>query len=1312
VRRPYFSAPARLRVRFAKIRQWQWKLLFAAILLLSIPTVILAVHTVPAKATPCPCGIFSVPTGESTFHDVGATYELGVKFKSSIDGYITGIRFYKEGAMSGTHIGNLWNTGTQTNLATATFSSESASGWQSVTFGAPVAVTAGTMYVASVSIPDGNYIATPNYFNVDASNYPLTAPSGPNAGGNGVFATTPGTYPAFTSNNNSNYWVDVTFQGNPNATPPTVMGVTPTNGATGVLAGTTLTATFDEAMLPSSFSNSSFVVKDANNTIVTGSFSYNSSTKSMSFIPSQGFTQGATYTATVKSGAGGVANLENVPITNDFVWSFTVTATQTCPCSLQNRAGPKGSFGADDAGSIEVGVKVVPSENGFITALRFYKPVISTESTHTGNIWDSAGNKLASVTFSNESDYGWQEAVLSAPLAVSQGQTYIVSYGSTDAIYEYQANVLTSDMGSGMLKAYASGSASNNATGSGTYNSVYTYNAGSYPSSGSTNGSYYYVDAVFSPYSTTTIPLGVDRTIPGSGSYGVTASTVIRAYMDHALSAGTVNGVTVQVTDTNNNPVAGTVSYDTHNHYIAFTPTSTLDNGQKYKITLGSGVADTDGQSLANGYSWSFTVGSPLSTNPNAGPGGPILLVTSDSYSKYYAEILRTEGFNYFDVQDLSAVTSTMLANYRQVLLAQTTVTQGQADMFANWVSAGGDLVAMRPDAKLATLLGLTSVATTRTNQYFLTDTSVAPGQGIVGQTMQYKGVGDNYTLHGATAVATYYSDASTSTNNPAVTYRTVGSGVAAAFTFDLARSVIALHQGNQAWAGQDRDGSPPIRSNDLFYGAKTGDVQPDWVDINKIQIPQADEQQRLLGNILTEAAKAQPIPHFWYLPHDYKAAVVVAGDDHEVANSMGTERVMSNWIADSPTNCSLVDWQCVRATHYVYTNSPLTVSRALQFEDIGFEVGDHPIDGNPGSCNDYTSYANLLSMTTNALTNFRTKYVGLPNQRTTRYHCYVWSDWDSQPLADQALGIHYDLNMVNYPPSWIGSRPALINGSGMNMRYTDATGNIIDVHQGVTDFENSVTPASAIDGVLDNAQGSNGYYGLFGTHYDMNDSYDSTVYAEVSSRGTPMITADQALTWLDGRNSSTFSNFSGSQGKVNFTIAAAQGAVGLRAMMPLQDSGGSISTLTLAGTAVSYETQTIKGVQYAVFDATPGVYSVVYSDYSSTSGGGSNSSSSGGGTNAVTSSGEASSKRTGNSTTLMGSLQPSAQSLLNQQPANALPNTNSGTNGSTNKTIVQQASRKGSTTTRWLIGGGIVLFSGGLFAGIAIRWRHRNTQW
>ena len=134
-------------------------------------------------------------------------------------------------------------------------------------------------------------------------------------------------------------------------------------------------------------------------------------------------------------------------------------------------------------------------------------------------------------------------------------------------------------------------------------------------------------------------------------------------------------------------------------------------------------------------------------------------------------------------------------------------------------------------------------------------DSSTGPGTGIVNQTIQFHGIADRYTLNGAASIATLYLNPSLATSNPAVTMRSVGGngGQAAAFTYDLARSIVYTRQGNPAWAGQERDGNQPTRSNDLFFGSKVGDVQPDWVNLNKVAIPQADEQQRLLANMILE---------------------------------------------------------------------------------------------------------------------------------------------------------------------------------------------------------------------------------------------------------------------------------------------------------------------------------------------------------------------------------------------------------------------------------------------------------------------------
>lgn len=150
----------------------------------------------------------SVPALAS--HDDPQPVELGLKFRPLISGTITGIRFYKGPTNTGTHIGNLWSS-TGTLLATATFTNETASGWQQVAFATPVPVTANTTYVASYFTSTGNYSYNRPYFNERVTNGPLVALADGEAGGNGVYKyASSSAFPTDTFKL-TNYWVDINF---------------------------------------------------------------------------------------------------------------------------------------------------------------------------------------------------------------------------------------------------------------------------------------------------------------------------------------------------------------------------------------------------------------------------------------------------------------------------------------------------------------------------------------------------------------------------------------------------------------------------------------------------------------------------------------------------------------------------------------------------------------------------------------------------------------------------------------------------------------------------------------------------------------------------------------------------------------------------------------------------------------------------------------------------------------------------------------------------------------------------------------------
>jgi hypothetical protein len=138
--------------------------------------------------------------------------ELGVAFQATTSGAISGIRFYKASTNTGTHVGNLWSS-TGTLLATVTFTNETSSGWQQMSFSSPVTVTAGTIYIASYHTTVGHWSVNRSYFaSSGVNNPPLQALQSVTGQGNGVYMY--GSTSSFPTNTfqASNYWVDVVFQ--------------------------------------------------------------------------------------------------------------------------------------------------------------------------------------------------------------------------------------------------------------------------------------------------------------------------------------------------------------------------------------------------------------------------------------------------------------------------------------------------------------------------------------------------------------------------------------------------------------------------------------------------------------------------------------------------------------------------------------------------------------------------------------------------------------------------------------------------------------------------------------------------------------------------------------------------------------------------------------------------------------------------------------------------------------------------------------------------------------------------------------------
>jgi methionine-rich copper-binding protein CopC len=346
--------------------------------------------------------------------------EVGVRFSSDLSGYITGVRFYKGSGNSGTHIGNLWSS-SGTLMATATFSSESASGWQTVMFSSPVAIIADTTYVASYFAPSGHYSVSETYFENGLDNAPLHVPANGDGGSNGVYRY--GSRSGFPSSGYmaSNYWVDVLFSTvYIDNVAPSVIATTPASGSTNNALTTSLTAKFSESVQSSSIS---FVLRDPSNNIVPGVVSYDDSTKTATLKPSSALLANTTYTATVSDARDLAGNPMNGPVT----WSFG-SADTIAPTIISQSPAP------DATGVTGKTVRVVFSE----------AMTSSSITTTTFQLLDSTNTIVAATVSYNATT---RTATLTASGNLKAGSTYTVRVvGGASGVKDSAGNALAADV--------------------------------------------------------------------------------------------------------------------------------------------------------------------------------------------------------------------------------------------------------------------------------------------------------------------------------------------------------------------------------------------------------------------------------------------------------------------------------------------------------------------------------------------------------------------------------------------------------------------------------------------------------------------------------------------------------------------------------------------------------------------------------------------------------------------------------------------------------------------------------------------------
>jgi uncharacterized protein DUF4082 len=137
----------------------------------------------------------------------------------------------------------------------------------------------------------------------------------------------------------------------------------------------------------------------------------------------------------------------------------------------------------NDTSAMEVGVRFRSSVAGTVRGIRFYKGNENT-GAHTGKVWTSAGQQLATGTFTNETDTGWQTLLFDQPVTIAANTDYVASYHTTKGYYAVDVNAFASGVTNGSLSVQSGGG-------------LYQYGGSAFPAGTSNHN--FWVDVYFFP---------------------------------------------------------------------------------------------------------------------------------------------------------------------------------------------------------------------------------------------------------------------------------------------------------------------------------------------------------------------------------------------------------------------------------------------------------------------------------------------------------------------------------------------------------------------------------------------------------------------------------------------------------------------------------------------------------------------------------------------------------------------------------------------------------------------------------------------
>ncbi|MEJ5248721.1 MAG: hypothetical protein WHS90_13185 [Caldilinea sp.] len=588
-----------------------------------------------------------------------------------------------------------------------------------------------------------------------------------------------------------------------------------------------------------------------------------------------------------------------------------------------------------------------------------------------------------------------------------------------------------------------------------------------------------------------------------------------------------------------------------------------------------------------------------------------VLLRPQGALADGWLEILRVEGLPYAQALSISDATSAVLKRVAAAVVLPGSVSQAEAEALREFALAGGGLIVVLPNVALAPLCGLTWSETITHEGYLRIQPGAIGTEGIAGDAMQFHAPLRHYALYEAEAVAHLCDRDGVIVQAPAVAYRRLGKGAVATWCYDLAASVVRTRQGPMERVDVEADGLEGVRAVDRFVG---------FIDLDRIHLPQADEQQRLLVNLLNEVSAA-PLPRLWYFPGRADSALVCTGDSHnnpasavdEVLRRVeGWGGAMSVYYTPPPTNLvrralrRVRDW--LKAQPVLGDALPptdvVTPYHAEAWRDRGHEFALHP----------YVEEGLEIGWE-----RYWRQFTGLGYGEftTTRTHRVLWHGWADTARVQAGYGVRMNLDYYHVGPAF--RRPdgswafGYFTGSGLPMRFVDADGRLIDNWQQNTHLVDEqlidmpwganftgFAPEQAVEIVRELIRrAASGAYAALGAQFHLDPfavpgpwtegagRFLDGALAACAERGLPILSGAQWLAFTQARTAVQLTDFQllSKAGDCSFAVHADHPDIGLTLLLPVRHKQSYLKELQANRKLIPLRMRQVGATLYAQID-------------------------------------------------------------------------------------------------------------------------------